>query len=306
MSKIVITGATSFIGEQLIKASIHKKWEVAAVVRRNSVKAKRLQHISNISVIESDMKEFNSIGNLVGKADYFVHLAWEGVRGLCRMDAEIQQKNLYYSLKAINSMIEVGCKQIIIAGSQAEYGSHKELIHEGTLCKPNTEYGKYKLELFKTASRLCELNGVRYKEPRIFSLYGQGDYESSFIMSLIKKMRKNEPCDMTECIQRWDYLYIDDAVDAILALCECDCPNGAYNLASGDCRTLKDYVEELYSILNSKSKLCYGAIPYPSTGMVSIQASIEKIRSKTNWAAQIKFEEGINRIIRFLDKSSEC
>lgn len=117
------------------------------------------------------------------------------------------------------------------------------------------------------------------------------------IMSLINKMKSNETCEMTECIQKWDYLYVDDAVKAIFNLCTVDCPDGAYNLASGDVRQLKDYVEEMYEVLDSNSELKYGAIPYPDSGMVSIQPSIEKICKETLWNAETKFRDGLKAII---------
>lgn len=57
-------------------------------------------------------------------------------------------------------------------------------------------------------------------EPRFFSLYGPNDYEGTMIISVLKKMLKDLSCDLTECIQIWDFLYIDDAIDALVILIE--------------------------------------------------------------------------------------
>lgn len=52
-------------------------------------------------------------------------------------------------------------------------------------------------------------------EPRFFSLYGPYDFEGTLVMSTLKKLMGNEPCDLTKCIQQWDFLYIDDAIEAL-------------------------------------------------------------------------------------------
>lgn len=291
MKTLVITGATSFIGKAVVKAA--KNWNVVAVVRRNSNKTDDLRAMPNVHIIELNMDEYETLGEKANAADCFLYLSWSGTRGADRMNHEVQKRNYEYGAKAISSMVESGCKRVVTAGSQAEYGNIDGLITEDIIPVPNTEYGKYKLALFNYTNNLCKSRGIAFKEPRIFSLYGPGDYENTLIMSTVQKMKRNEPCDMTEGIQKWDYLYIDDAAKGILALCESECSDGAYNLASGDVRTLRDYVIELKEVLGSKSKLNFGRIPYPASGMVSIEPCIDKIRKETDWLASTTFKVGV-------------
>ncbi len=295
MKRLVITGATSFIGKAIIRAA--DEFDIKAVVRRNSDKAVELRKMPNVEVIERNMDEYATLGSAVGAADCYIHLAWKGTRGEDRMDEALQRENYVYGMQAIESMLAAGCKRVITAGSQAEYGNVTGLITEEVPCNPNTSYGNYKLRLYETVSQLCEEKGVSHKEPRIFSIYGPGDYKNTLIMSLIAKLSRNESCDLTAGTQKWDYLHVDDAAAAILTLATAECPDGAYNLASGDVRTLRDYIEELYEILQSDSKLNFGAIPYPPTGAVSIEPCIQKIQSLTGWKAKVCFRDGINRMI---------
>ena len=71
---------------------------------------------------------------------------------------------------------------------------------------------------------------------------------------------------LTQSVQMWDYLFIDDACDALIKLIDSGA-SGAFNFASGDCRQLKDYVLEMRQVLHSRSELRFGAVPYPPTGM---------------------------------------
>lgn len=286
----VITGATSFIGKKLSEALTERDWDVIRVVR------KRQPYCGETKEVLLDMDEYSRLGSLVGGCDCFIHLAWNGTRGAARMDRELQQLNYEYSVHGIKSMINVGCKCVITAGSQAEYGPHVEQIHENSVCNPNTEYGKSKLKVYNEMARLCEVAGVKYREPRFFSLYGPGDYEGTMIISTLRAMLKNEPCKLTQGIQMWDFLYIDDAIDALCCLCEQDCPNGAYNFGSGDVRQLKDYIMEMAEITNTKSDLKFGAVPYPFTGMVSLWPDVSRLKQELNWRAKTNFADGIRHM----------
>ena len=94
------------------------------------------------------------------------------------MDRKLQEQNCEYSLQGVRSMIAAGCKCIVSAGSQAEYGPHNEQINENSesaIQIRNTV--KAKLKFYNETAKLCESAGVKYREPRFFSLYGPDDYE---------------------------------------------------------------------------------------------------------------------------------
>ena len=93
----------------------------------------------------------------------------------------------------------------------------------------------------------------------------------------------------------WDFLYIDDAIDGLVKLVEDDVPEGIYNFGSGYSAPLKEFVERMKETTNSDSELRYGAIPYPSTGIVNVNPEVKKLM-KCGWIPKIEFEEGIKRI----------
>ena len=218
--RVCITGANCFIGFPLVKKASELGWDVIAVIRRGNKCKLQLEQIKNVTVIELNLEEYVHLGKMTGYVDCLVMLAWGGVRGELRNDAVLQRSNYEYCLAGINSIIEYGCKRVLTAGSQAEYGIVNGIINEETPCNPVNEYGKYKLELYKSVSNICRKKEITHIEPRIFSIYGPGDYEGSLIMSIINKMRNNEVCELTQCTQVWDYLYIDDAVEALSILCQ--------------------------------------------------------------------------------------
>lgn len=191
-----------------------------------------------------------------------------------------------------------GCQTIMTAGSQAEYGptTKIEKIKETDPCNPNTEYGKAKLKLYRDAVQMCA-SGIRLIEPRFFSLYGPYDSQETMIISMIRNMMQDKPCMLTECIQKWDFLYIDDAIEALYGLICYENAEGVYNFGSGTSYELKKYVETMHRITNSKSVLEYGAVPYPETGIVHTNPSVERLQNEINWKPKTSFEEGIYRVM---------
>ena len=243
------------------------------------------------------MEEYGRLGESTGACDCFIHLAWNGTRGDDRMDIQKQQNNVRDSMYAVQSMLDAGCKRVIIAGSQAEYGPHDGIITEASECHPNTEYGKAKLEFFYHASALCQSYGAALKEPRFFSLYGPNDFPGTMIISILSDMLQDRPCLLTEGMQMWDFLYIEDAVRALGVLCSEPCADGVYNFGSGDVRHLRNYIEEMAEVTGTKSELLFGSVPYPSTGMVSLWPDISKLQSELKWGPATSFSEGIRTVL---------
>lgn len=297
MNRIIITGATSFIGVHLIKEWLKHDCEIFAVVRPNSSNINRLPVDEKIKILEIDMTEYDLILSMVTEADLFYHLAWEGARVPYRDDIEMQKKNYECAINVMDVAKSLGCKMFLGAGSQAEYGITRGVVDENYPCRPNTEYGRQKLNAGIALAKKAEEYGIRFIWTRIFSIYGQYDYAGTLLMSAIDKMRNDFPIEMTECTQLWDYLHVEDAAYAMVLFAITECPSGVYNIASGKCRPLKEFVEEVHSVLSSESRLEFGAIPYGKNGPVNLEPSIEKIKSYIKWEPRIAFAEGIRMLV---------
>lgn len=296
--KIVITGGNSFIGKALAQKAAKAGNDVTLVIRSGTLP----KEITNVSYEFAAMDEYKKLGSKIGTCDCMVNLSWDGTRGTTRMNRELQQANYKNTLDGIISMLEAGCKRVVTAGSQAEYGFHDGIISEDTPCHPNTEYGIAKLNLYESLKDVCPIYKAEFMEPRFFSLYGPGDYSGTMIMSILTAMLKDAPCQLSAGIQMWDFLYISDAIEGVWKLCTQSCESGAYNFGSGDVRILKSYVLEMAEITKTNSKLNFGAVPYPKTGMVSIWPDISRMKSQLGWMPQISFKKGINIVLEEMKK----
>lgn len=299
VKKIVITGATSFIGIHLIE-----KWldtgncEIFAVIRPSSQNRRRIPVDNRIHVVECAMDKYDTLIDKIESADIFFHLAWEGVRPPYRDDIVIQRNNYEYTLKAMKISEKIGCKVFLGTGSQAEYGVISGLVNEKYPCNPNTAYGREKLHACMELKKMSNESGIRFIWTRIFSIYGKYDHPKTLLMTALKKMQKNEIIEMTAGTQLWDYLNVSDAAYAMVLLAESECASGIYNLASGQYRPLRDFILELKEILQSKSTIKFGAIPYGTGGPINLTPNVSKIKNEVHWTPKISFEKGIRELLK--------
>ena len=296
--KFIITGATSFIGLELIDYLLANKHSVVAVCRPNS---KGLSCVpSGVEIVTAEMSDYGNLHIEISTADVFINLAWGGTGHDGRNVADVQNENITYTTASMFAADKIGCKLFVEAGSQAEYGSTIEPQSEDSVCNPFSEYGKAKLKVKEELFKISEQLGIKYIHLRIFSIFGENDHPWTLVMSAIDKMLKNEQVDLSHCTQNWNFLYVKDAVKIITKLCDyAISTNGftheVYNIASRDSRILKDFVEEMKAITKSKSVLNYGAIT-PSN-LVSLQPIISKMESASGIYEYTQFADVINKII---------
>lgn len=299
MKTVLITGATSFIGQNLIRYLIND-YKIIAVARVNSPKFDTLRSYKNLSVIQLNMDSYNTLSKILNIKNLysFIHLSWGGTRGADRNNEQMQKENYKNSILALKAAEQLGAKIFMSAGSQAEYGQLNSVITEDTMPEPTSAYGKNKLKFYEYGMKFCRERNIKFLEPRFFSLYGSGDYQGTLIMSMLDKMLKNEPCDLTDCTQKWNFLNIKDAVNGMKILIENeDVKPGAYNFASNDTRKLKSFLFEMKAITNSNSKLNFGAIPHNDSGKYGINPDVTKLLA-TGWKPEVSFENGIINILR--------
>ena len=301
MSKIVVTGATSFIGAPHVKKLEKCGHFIYAVIRPNSKNIDSIIKSENVIIVECDMSNYDKLFDLIGSnCDAFYHIAWNGTRVPERDNYDIQFDNYKNSIKAFNAALKLGCSHFYSIGSQAEYGTCRGVVDENYTPSPKTEYGKAKLQTYKDLSKMSLNNNIKFGWIRLFSAYGMNDYSNSLVSFCIKKMTRNEDVELTTGTQNWNYIFIDDVVNILYRLFIFDTfKNEVFNVCSDDNRILKDYIIEMKTILKSTSKLLFGAKNYNnSEGIVSFIPSNKKVKDYLKYDKYVSFSNGICKILK--------
>lgn len=301
--KYVVTGATSFLGRELVSRLMQDGHEVVAVCRPQSSSLADIP--LGVEVVLADMSDYGGLYRDVPEADVWVNLAWEGTGHDGRNQEEVQQANVIHTIAAMFGADKMGCRLFVEAGSQAEYGTVLTPISEQTPCNPFSAYGKAKLETFQRLSELSAQLGIKYLHLRIFSLYGETDHPWTLVMSSLDKMLRNEAIDLSPCTQQWNFLYVKDATRQVVTLCDYalsrqDFRSEVFNIASDDSRPLKEFVERMKELAGSKSPLNYGAIT--PQNVVSLLPDMTKTRNVVGTLSEYSFDNVITSILSNLNK----
>ena len=299
--RILITGAASFLGSHLVGYFLDKGDEVLALVRENARGRERLsKHEGNPSfkIVVLDIKDIESLED---DFDVCIHLAWGGIGKAGRMDRNIQNENIEYAKILMQVCKEKNARRLLFAGSQAEYGQTLEDIQkkygdnfdikdidmqdENSPTLPKSEYGRAKLELKTVLKNLGDSLGIEYVHMRIFSVFGEGDHETSLVSTCINNFRENKDVHIGECKQCWNYIYLKDLCKAIYLLSKNDLNNNyVFNVAGENNRILMDYVKDMKKVLKSNSNIIVEKLETASEGLPFLNPSILPLK-------QLEFEE---------------
>jgi nucleoside-diphosphate-sugar epimerase len=229
-------------------------------------------------------------------ADAWIHIGWDGAGSENRTKRDVQQGNVVQSLAAVRTAAALGCRRFIFTGSQAEYGVCHDWIREDTPLHPVSEYGKAKVDFYTEAKSLCKSLKMEYIHTRIFSIYGPGDHPWSLVNTCLQTWRHGDDMQFGPCTQQWNFLYIEDIVDALYHLLT-EGESGCYNLAGEDTRPLRAYIEEIYELCGRRGTFTYGIRPQNAEGPADLMPDISKILKSTTWRPKVKFEDGIRTML---------
>lgn len=305
MQRIIVTGATSMIGTALINECIKKGIEVYAVLRASSGKKKRLPESEKLHMVDCSLEELETLPQkIMEKCDTFYHIAWGNTGENRNSSTELQSRNIAYTLAAVKAAYALGCRRFIGAGSQAEYGPMDvDKISPDSPVNPTTPYGAAKLASGQLARMLCKELGMECIWPRIFSVYGIYEKETTMVASGLRKMLAGEKTSFTPALQRWDYLFSADAGRAYYLIGEKGKDGAVYCVGSGKAAPLKDYIE-IMAELTGVEETGIGARPYPAGTVMNLCADISSLTEDTGFVPEYTFREGIRETITWLKTGS--
>lgn len=151
-ARIVITGATGFIGSNLARYFLERGAIVYALVRPGSKNRAALPVHENLKVVDCGLERVEDCIPAIGHADAFFHLAWGGVNREEIDSPEVQARNVSGSLECVRTAARLGCGMFMDAGSRVEYGAVDGVMREDVECHPINQYGRAKWEFYQKAA----------------------------------------------------------------------------------------------------------------------------------------------------------
>ncbi len=271
--KVLLTGASGFLGSHIAELLLNSDHDVKALKRRTS-EIKSLPFYQRIEWYNIEDEWIDK--SITFSPEIIIHAAWNGVDAVSRNNWERQLSNISF----VYSLLEIAktshSKRFISLGSQAEYGFFSGKIDEACPINPTDAYGAVKAMAQQLVQSFCERYHIDWVWLRVFSVFGERESKNWLIAStIIELLNKIESLDFTLGEQKYAYLYVGDFAQAVLKVVETEEQrHGIYNISSNKAIRLKEVILMIQDILSSKTRLNFGAIPYRINQPMHIEGDI--------------------------------
>lgn len=301
---VLITGATGFIGANLVRFLLSKGHEITAIIRNSPEEETwRIAELTKLKIIYyedlfSDFQRARQLRNI----DTCIHLASYGVNYNDRDIVEIVRGNIDLSLNVIKLCDKAEIGRIIMFGSAMEYGNSTNSISEDFAVDPTSIYGAAKASSVIMARTFAGSLGIGLAVIRPFGIYGPYEGFHKVIPQMIRACLVNESLGLTQGEQVRDYLYVEDlcnAVELILRKATVEFKS-IFNVCSGTGVTIRDIGKEILHLTGkSDNILRFGEKEYRVDENMYIVGSSDKIRGLVGWYPKIELREGLRRSIEW-------
>lgn len=275
--KVLVTGATGFVGRHLVAALLARGCVVRAVAR-NSETAQGMPWINDVEFVAADIHADDlDIAALTEGVDALVHLAWPGLpnyRALFHFE-----HNLMADYRFIKRAIEAGVKQVLVTGTCFEYGMQSGPLSENTEPRPSNPYGLAKHTLHLFLQSLQQEHPFTLQWARLFYLHGEGQNPNSLLAALDRAVDAGEASfNMSAGEQLRDFLPIATAATYLAAILHQRDFDGVINCASGQPISVRTLVEQRLRERGASIDLNLGHYPYPTHEPMAFWAVVDRLQ----------------------------
>jgi nucleoside-diphosphate-sugar epimerase len=290
---IVLTGATGFLGSNLLGKLLTEGYDIAAIIRTDSSLARieRWTEHKNIKLYNIEKTNPRTIFE-ENKIDAIVHTATEYGRGGGAI-SNILEPNLILPVRLIELGIEYDTACFINTDSYFNKG--------GSTYSNLLNYSLSKKSLLVWLKQLS--NQIRIVNVTLEHMYGPGDSRSKFVENLIQEIavERISRVHLTHGHQKRDFVYVDEVADAFIKLIEYGRTHEFtfknFEVGTGESVQVRDFAQSIKDLSRSPSILGFGDVPYRSDEIMDSKADISAL-AELGWVPRIGIREGLSRILQ--------
>jgi nucleoside-diphosphate-sugar epimerase len=304
VKRVIITGATGFVGANLARRLLQEGHEVNLLLRAGYNPWRIESILSDVHRHEVDMGNPEALGRVIGKIhpEWVFHLAAHGAYSSQTDLAGMIQTNVIGTINLVNACLKAGFEAFVNTGSSSEYGFKDHAPTEKEWLEPNSLYAVTKASATLFCRYTAQSQNVHLPTLRLYSVYGPYEEPSRLMPTIIMKgLQGKLPPLVSPEIAR-DYVYVDDVNDAYLSAATRPGqePGAVYNVGTGVQTSLREVVEVARRVMNITAEPEWGSMPGRHWDTNAWVSNNLKIQSELAWQPRYSFESGFRQMVNWL------
>jgi nucleoside-diphosphate-sugar epimerase len=257
--RVLLTGATGFVGRQVLRALAERGATVRIVAREGRALSAANYMDRVIETPDLFAERADWWARACEGIDTIIHAAWYAEPGKY-LQSPRNMDCLGGTLELAKGAVEAAVRRVVGIGSCAEYDMTVGTLTVDTPLRPTSPYAAAKAAAFLGLSGLLPIQGVELAWCRLFYLYGEGEDPRRLVPYLRSRLAAGETAELTSGNQVRDYLDVRDA-GRMIAECALGNQEGAVNICSGVPTTVRELAERIADEYGRRDLLRFGARP---------------------------------------------
>ncbi len=293
MKKVIVTGATGFIGYHLIKKLNQENIEVYALCRNNSKNIFRLSDFSRCHIIYINSWSCDEIIKELEEKEFdvFYHLAWEGASGELRKDYTIQLNNILFTCNMIVTAERLQCKKFICTGTICE--NQVELIYSHKEFIKSCYYLTAKKSAYQFAQNICKELEMKLVWCTFYHPIGKYNKKDQLIANTIYKMLSGDELKFGTAHEWFDIIAVEDLCNGLYLAGKFKLSKDRYFIGSGKPQRLYEYLEEVKKIIKPDVYMQYGSLITNDIEMRKEWLDIKEFQIETGYIPQYSLYDAV-------------
>jgi UDP-glucose 4-epimerase len=303
MKRVLITGATGFVGANLSRRLLYDGHEIHLLVRPDHI-TWRLEAIRpHVCLHKVDLQNASMLTQVITqiRPDWVFHLAAYGAYSSQVEIGRIIQTNFIGTVNLVEACLKTGFDVFINTGSSSEYGFKDYPPSEKDWLEPNSHYAVSKASATLYCRYIAQSCGVHLPTLRLYSVYGPYEEPTRLLPTLILKgMQGQFPPLVNPEIAR-DFIYVDDVEEVyLLAAIQPKQEVGAvYNVGTGIQTPLWKIVEMARQMFKISAEPIWGSMPNRHWDTKVWVANNNKIKAELGWEPRHTLEQGFGQMVNW-------
>jgi nucleoside-diphosphate-sugar epimerase len=305
---VLVTGGTGFVGSHLVEALLDKGADISILHLRSENRTRNLSRVADkVNFFTHDISDPTIINELSKlDFDYIFHLAAVSSMHVCEKNTELAfNTNVRGTFNILKLALEMkNLKKIIFPSSATLYGKVPQYIPIDEKHPVRLTENVYSLtkavgeHMFTGFHKECGLPILIF---RFFNIFGPRQTTEYLIPSIISQALEKNSIELWSTKPTRDFIFVSDAVDALIKGAESDFIGGPINIGSG----VETNIGELAENIAEKFNVKVSSLDKDVMGATRLCCNNQLAKNILNWEPKVDLEEGLDKTIEWFKNNKK-